>query len=115
MAWFPEQPHPLEKFFLFLYGSTHGIWKSPGQELNLSHSYDLHHSCGNAGSFNPLYWAGDRTQASVATQGAAVRFLIHYATAGTLSGELLVAAVGQSRSRAQGRKSKQGSLSDHIK
>ena len=32
----------------FLYGHTHSIWKYQGQELNLSHSSDLHHSCRNA-------------------------------------------------------------------
>ena len=34
-------------FYFLLFGHTLGIWKSPGQELNLSCSSDLHHSCGN--------------------------------------------------------------------
>ena len=37
-------------FFSFFFGSTHGIWKVPGQGLNLSCSCDLCHSCGNARS-----------------------------------------------------------------
>ena len=35
-------------FFFFLFWCTHIIWKFPGQGLNLSHSCDLHRSCGNA-------------------------------------------------------------------
>ena len=38
----------------FFFGRTHGTRKSPGQELNLNHSCELCHSCGNTGSFNPL-------------------------------------------------------------
>ena len=29
-------------YLFFFYGHTHGIWKFPGQELNLSLSRDLH-------------------------------------------------------------------------
>ena len=42
--------------FLF-YGC---IWEFLGQGLNLSHSCNLHHSWGNARSFNPQSWAGDQ-------------------------------------------------------
>ena len=39
-------------FFVFLFGgASHGIYRS-----DLSHSCDLHHSCGNPRSFNPLCW-----------------------------------------------------------
>ena len=43
-------------------------------------TYD--HSYGNVKSFNPLCWAGNQTCTSLATQAAAVRFLIHCATVG---------------------------------
>ena len=59
----------------FVFMASHPCtWKFLGQQLNLSHSYS------NAGSFNPLRWAGVRTCASTATQAAAVRkrkILIH--------------------------------------
>ena len=52
-------------------------------------------SCGNAGSFNPLHWAGGWTHASAAIQAAAVRFLIHCGPRFPLgrSGELHVRSV----------------------
>ena len=53
---FKSSPHPP-----FFFPCTRSIWKLPGQGLNLSHSCDLRHSCGNAGSFNPLHCAWDRT------------------------------------------------------
>ena len=34
---------------MLFFGCTHGIWKFPGQGLNLSHSCNLWHSSGNAG------------------------------------------------------------------
>ena len=37
--------------FFFFFCHTHGIWKFPGQGLNLSCSCDLCHICSNAGSF----------------------------------------------------------------
>ena len=40
-------------------------------------------SCGNMGSFNPLHWAGDWTNASTATQATSAGFLTHGAMAGT--------------------------------
>lgn len=49
----------------------------PGYGLNLSHS------CSDARSFNPLWWAGDQTRTSAATLVARVRFLAQWATAGT--------------------------------
>ena len=36
--------------FVLFFGCTRGIWKFPGQGLNPSHSCDLCHSWGNAGS-----------------------------------------------------------------
>ena len=45
----------------------------------------LRHSFGNTRSFNLLHWAGDWTHTSTATGTAAVEFLTHYATAGTLT------------------------------
>ena len=47
--------------FDFFNGHAPGIWKFPGQGLNLSYSCNLHRSCGNAASFNPLRWARDQT------------------------------------------------------
>ena len=44
-------------FFLIIYGNTHSIWKFLGQVLNLRPLLQLWRA--NAGSFNPLYWAGD--------------------------------------------------------
>ena len=69
--------------FFFFNGHTHGIWKFPGQGLNLSHSYNQCHSCSNARSFNPSCWSRDQTHASGATQAAAIRFLTQHTTAGT--------------------------------
>ena len=42
-------------YFNFFYGLTLSIWKFLGQGLNLSHSCELHCSCGNSRSFNPLH------------------------------------------------------------
>ena len=56
----------------------HGIWKFPGPTLNLSHSCNLHHSCSNTGSFNPLCRARNQV-----TRATAVGFLTQDATAGT--------------------------------
>ena len=69
--------------FVCSYVCTCGIWRFLGQELKLSHSCDLCHSCSNARSFNPLHTAGDLTATSAATQAAAVRFLTHCAQVGT--------------------------------
>ena len=61
------------KMFKF-YGYSHGIWKFLGQWSNLScscelcWSWDLCHSCSNAGSFNPLNWGRDQICASVVTK-----------------------------------------------
>ena len=43
-------------FFLFLFWPPHCIWSSQRSDLSLSS--DLHHSCSNAESFNPLCGAG---------------------------------------------------------
>ena len=39
-------------FVFFFFGYTHGIWKFPGQGLNLNQRYDLCHSCSNTGSLS---------------------------------------------------------------
>ena len=44
-------------FFFSCHPASGGI---PRQGSDLSHSRNLHHSCGNTRSFNPLCWAGDR-------------------------------------------------------
>ena len=64
-------------FFFFFNGHTYSIWKFQVQGLNLSCS------CGNAGSFNPLRWAGDQTFTAIVIQATAVEFLTHCATVGT--------------------------------
>lgn len=46
-------------FFLFVCLLHHGIWKFPGEGLNMSHSFNPHHSCGNAGSLNPVCYSGN--------------------------------------------------------
>ena len=51
-----------------------------GQRLNLSHSYDLHLSFSNVGSFNPLCQAKEGTCTSTATRATTVRFLTHCIT-----------------------------------
>ena len=58
-------------------GHIHGIWKVPGQGLNLSCS------CNNTGSFNLPPQARDQTPTSAATQTTAVSFLTHHTTVGT--------------------------------
>ena len=68
-------------FFLIAASAASG---SPSQGLNLSHSVDLHRSCGNARSFNPLRWAGDWTCTSAAAWAAVLGFLTRCATVGTL-------------------------------
>ena len=73
----------LSFFFFFLNGFTHGIWKFLGQRLNLNHSCNLYHSCGNTLSFNPLCQARDWTHVSTVTQAAAVRFWTCCTTVGT--------------------------------
>ena len=70
-------------FFFFFTCHTYSMWTFLGQGFNLSHSCDLCHSCGNAGSFNPLHQAGDRTQAYAAARVTAVGFLTHCTTLGT--------------------------------
>ena len=64
-------------------GRTCSIWEFPGQRLNLSCSCDLHHSCHNARSFNPLHQAWYQTHTCAATWVSAVRFLTHCTTVGT--------------------------------
>ena len=48
-------------FFFFLFWLPHSRWHSQAQGWDLSHSCDPCHSCGNAGSLNPLCQAGDGT------------------------------------------------------
>lgn len=45
-------------YFILLYSRTCGIRKFSCQGLNLSHSYHVCRSCGNALSFNPLHQPG---------------------------------------------------------
>ena len=42
-------PFVMPTFWLFFWWQL-CMWMFPGQELNLCHSCDLHHSCSNAGS-----------------------------------------------------------------
>ena len=37
-------------FIIIIFLLYPSIWKLPGQELNQSYSYNLHHNCGNTGS-----------------------------------------------------------------
>ena len=70
-------------FFFFFMAAPVAYGSSPGQGLNLSHSFDLCHDYGNTRSFTPLCWARDGTCASVATRSTAVGLLTHCAPAGT--------------------------------
>ena len=72
-------------FFLFFLRPQHSMWRFPGQELNLSCSCNLWHSCSNARSFNLLHQAWDQTHTSVATGTTTVGFLTHCTTVGTPS------------------------------
>ena len=40
-------------FFFFFFGSTHGMWKFPGQASNLHHSSDLSRCSDHTGSLTP--------------------------------------------------------------
>ena len=52
-------------FFVVVFEWPHLQYKKfQGQGLDLSHSYDLHHNCDEASSFNPLHQAGDWTRTS---------------------------------------------------
>ena len=57
-------------FFFFLAALQHVELRGPGLDLN--RSCDLRHSCGHAGSFNPLFQDWDRTS----VPGAAEMLLI---------------------------------------
>ena len=70
-------------FFFFFYGHTCSTWKFPGQGLNLSHSCNLHCSCGNTASFNTLHRVGELIYVSAATWAAEVGFLTYFIAAGT--------------------------------
>ena len=67
-------------FYLFYFFHMPHSWhmevRGLGIESELSHQ--LHHSCSNMGSFNPLCWVGDWTPTR--TQAAAVGFLTDYST-----------------------------------
>ena len=60
--------------FFFFMATPHSIRKFLGQGLNLSCG---HCSWGNAGSFNSLRWARDRTLTSPATQATEAGVLSH--------------------------------------
>ena len=47
--------------FCFSFSAALRHMEFPGQGSDPSYSCNLRHSCGHAGSFNPLCWAGDRT------------------------------------------------------
>ena len=51
---------PFFKFFFF-FGCPMAYGSSLARNLNPSHSCELHYSCGNTGSFNPLCQARDQT------------------------------------------------------
>lgn len=51
--------------------------------IESSHSFNLHHSCGSAKSFNPLRRARDKTCTAAETRATAIRFLTHCMIAGT--------------------------------
>ena len=68
-------------FFLMATFKAYG--SSWGQILNLSLNCNLYHSCGKAGSVNPLQWARDQTCASTVNRDTAVRFLTHSTSART--------------------------------
>ena len=65
-------------------GYTYILWphwwhmEVPGPEIESGHRYDLHRSCSNAGSFNALRWAGERTRTIAATQATAVGFFFFF-------------------------------------
>ena len=48
------------------------IWKVPGLAVRSGHSSDLHHGCGNTGSFNSQHRARDWTCSSMLTWATAV-------------------------------------------
>lgn len=106
LMWEPQTEHPLQTFLrvhfhlswmvfwrklgfpyypnhIFFFMGTYG--SSRGQGLNLSHSCDLHHSCSNAISFNPLRWARDQTCTSITTRATAVSVLTHFPMGGNFS------------------------------
>ena len=64
-----------DHWFFFFNDHNSGMWKFPGQGLNLSHNCDLE---GNTGSFNPLSPARDGTCPSAVTWSAAVRLFLHH-------------------------------------
>ena len=69
----PWCPLRLTALGFFMVPCGTGKSKFLGQGLDLSFICDLHHSYGNAGSFNPLHQAGDHTR----TSAPPVRFLTH--------------------------------------
>ena len=72
---------PLFAFYFFIL--IYLLWEFLGHGLNLSCSWDLRHSCGDAGSFNSPYQTGDWTRTSAETWAAALGFLTHCAIAET--------------------------------
>ena len=65
---------------IYLFSCTCGIRKFPGQGLNPSHSFSLHHSCSNAGALTHCTSQGSNPCHHKDNTG----FLTHCATAGTL-------------------------------
>ena len=64
---FPEGVFMSKLLLLFSFLVVPYHMKFPGQGSDPSCSRDLCCSCSNAGSFNPLHWAGDQTCTSTAT------------------------------------------------
>ena len=76
-----------EKNFFFLNVYTCGTWQFSGQGLNPSCNYNLHHSCSNTRSFNPL---GQESNPSLCSNLSHCKFLIHCAIAGIPCKELIL-------------------------
>ena len=68
----------------FFFWPHHSMWKLLGQGLSPSCSWSLCHRCGNARSFNLLCWGWGWNTSPWSNQAAAVRFLTHCITVGTL-------------------------------
>ena len=52
--------HYLDNIYFFLFWPPHGTWSSWARDQILAVVATLHHSCDNAGFFNPLCWTRDK-------------------------------------------------------
>ena len=66
---------PLCFFFMDAF-MAHG--SSPSQGLNLSHSFNLHHSCSNARSFNLLCWGSNWHLSSNPSHSSRILFFFFF-------------------------------------